>query len=54
MAGEKVENEVSQEYTVLAERLEEEGYTVDKAFKGMAEYDAMQRLYMRHLYDAIR
>ena len=54
MAGEKVENEVSQEYTVLAECLEEEGYTVDKAFKGMAEYDAMQRLYMRHLYDAIR
>ena len=54
MAGENVENEVSREYTVLAERLESEGYTVEQLFKGLAEYDEFQRLYMRHLYDAAR
>ncbi len=54
IAGENVENEVSREYTVLAERLESEGYTVERLFKGLAEYDEFQRLYMRHLYDAAR
>lgn len=54
IAGENVENEVSREYNVLAERLESEGYTVERLFKGLAEYDEFQRLYMRHLYDAAR
>ena len=54
IAGENVENEVSREYTVLAERLESEGYTVERLFKGLAEYDEFQRLYMRHLYNAAR
>ncbi len=54
IAGETVENDVSQEYTSLVLRLEEEGYTVDSIFKGLAEYDDFQRLYMRHLYDVLR
>lgn len=54
IAGETVENDVSQEYTSLVLRLEEEGYAVDSIFKGLAEYDDFQRLYMRHLYDALR
>ena len=40
--------------TSLVLRLEEEGYTVDSIFKGLAEYDDFQRLYMRHLYDVLR
>ena len=54
IAGEKVENDVSQEYTSYVLRLEEEGYTVESLFKGLAEYDEFQRLYMRHLYDVLR
>ena len=54
IAGEKVENEVSQEYTDLVLRLEGEGYTVESLFAGLAEYDDFQRLFMRHLYDALR
>ena len=54
MAGNGVENEVSQEYTVLADRLRSEGYEVSQQFRGIAEYDEFQRLYMRHLYDARR
>lgn len=54
VAGETVENAVSQEYTDFVLRLEGEGYTVEPVFKGLAEYDEFQRLYMRHLYDALR
>ena len=54
MAGEKVENEVSQEYTDLVQRLIDEGYTVETVFRGLAEYDEFQRIYMKHLYDSMR
>ena len=54
MAGEKVENEVSQEYTDLVQRLIDEGYTVEAVFRGLAEYDEFQRIYMKHLYDSMR
>ena len=52
IAGENIENKVSQDYAELAARLEQEGYEVDQHFKGLGEYDAFQRLYMRHLYEA--
>ena len=54
MAGEKVENEVSQEYTDLVQRLKDDGYTVEEAFRGLAEYDEFQRIYLKHLYDSMR
>ena len=54
MAGKSVENDVSQEYTGLVQRLKDEGYTVEEAFKGLAEYDEFQRIYLKHLYDSMR
>lgn len=54
IAGETVENAVSQEYTDFVLRLEGEGYEVEPVFKGLAEYADFQRLYLRHIYDAIR
>ena len=54
MAGEGIENEVSQEYTDLVQKLTDEGYKVESIFKGLAEYDEFQRLYMRHFYDSMR
>ncbi len=54
MAGKSVENDVSQEYTCLVQRLKDEGYTVEEAFKGLAEYDEFQRIYLKHLYDSMR
>ncbi len=51
IAGEVIENEVSREFKGLITRLQEEGYTVEEYFKGLGEYDAFQRLYLRHLYD---
>ena len=52
IAGENIENLVSGSFYELVARLESEGYTVEQHFKGLAEYDAFQRLYMRHLYEA--
>ena len=54
LAGDGIENEVSREYDAVAGRLEAEGYTVERSFTGLAEYDDFQRLYMRHLYEARR
>ena len=54
MAGKSVENDVSQEYTDLVQRLIDDGYTVEEAFRGLAEYDEYQRIYLKHLYDSMR
>ena len=51
IAGETIENEVSRNLPELIERLREEDYDVEVIFKGLGEYDAFQRLYLKHLYD---
>ena len=52
IAGNFIENELSGEYPDMVMRLIKEGYKVETPFKGLAEYDHFQRLYMRHLYEA--
>ncbi|MBO4864285.1 MAG: sirohydrochlorin cobaltochelatase [Eubacterium sp.] len=54
VAGEEIENELSNEYNGLVQRLIDEGYDVEPVFRGLGEYDDFQRLYMRHLYEIIR
>lgn len=51
IAGTQVENEVSRKLPELIDRLKEEEYDVEVVFKGIGEYDAFQRLYLKHLYD---
>ena len=51
IAGTDIENEVSRKLPELVDRLREEDYDVDVIFKGLGEYDAFQRLYLKHLYD---
>ncbi|MCR5542788.1 MAG: sirohydrochlorin cobaltochelatase [Eubacterium sp.] len=52
IAGPSIENEISDCFAELSERLLQDGYVVEEHFKGLGEYDAFQRLYLRHLYDA--
>lgn len=52
IAGESIENEISEKYNELSERLAEEGFLVERFFKGIGEIDEFQRLFLRHLYDA--
>ncbi len=53
IAGEDIENQVSVEFAGLISRLKDEGYQVEEYFKGLGEYDAFQRLFMKHLYEVI-
>ena len=52
LAGDGVENAVSEEYTSLANRLRQEEYEVETIFRGLAEYDDFQRLFLRHVFNA--
>ncbi|MCR5214228.1 MAG: sirohydrochlorin cobaltochelatase [Eubacterium sp.] len=54
IAGQGIENKVSEEYPGLVSRLKEEGFTVEGMYKGISEYEDFLRLYMRHLYAARR
>ncbi len=54
IAGEGIENSVSEEYPGLVARLEAEGFVVEGVFNGIAEYEDFLRLYLRRLYAARR
>lgn len=53
MAGEDVENVVSREFNDLIDRLAFEGYDVVYDFKGLGEYEPIQRIYLKHLYEVM-
>ena len=52
IAGESIENDISSKYNELSERLAEEGFIVERFFKGIGEITEFQRLFLRHLFEA--